>query len=173
MDVDSQFIFGLHSNYDPAADAFEVNRRAALDGEAKEPFRCHPQYWLVGDELYAGRVLRPKRVRRGASPLWGWRRRTGAQGFGHPTRHTSVGSSPRRACDCGASIAALLRTTSPSPPPASILCPSVACPTGTALQSPTARRLCRQLGLAHPADRAPNAPCADSATDADNSPAKG
>ena len=63
VDADSQFIFGLHSNYDPAADAFEANRRAALDGEAKEPFRRHPQYWLVGDELHAGRAL-SKRHRR-------------------------------------------------------------------------------------------------------------
>ena len=63
VDADSQVVLGLHSNHDPAADAFEVNRRAALDGEAKEPFRRHPQYWLVGDELQAGRAL-SKRHRR-------------------------------------------------------------------------------------------------------------
>ena len=41
VDADSQFVLGLHSNHDPAADAFEVNRRAALDGEAKEPYQRH------------------------------------------------------------------------------------------------------------------------------------
>ena len=63
VDADSHFILGLHGSHDPAADAFEVNRRAALDGERREPFRRHAQYWLVGDELQAGRAL-SKRHRR-------------------------------------------------------------------------------------------------------------
>ena len=59
MDSASRFIFGLHSNFDPTVDPFEINAKAARQGDLKiaEAFREHPQYWLAGDELKAGRAM--------------------------------------------------------------------------------------------------------------------
>ena len=59
VDNASRFIFGLHSNFDPNVDPFEVNAKAARQGDLKLPeaFREHAQYWLAGDELLAGRAM--------------------------------------------------------------------------------------------------------------------
>ena len=59
IDSESHFVFGLHSNFDPGVDPFEVNARAAESGDiqAPEAFREHARYWLAGDELKAGRAM--------------------------------------------------------------------------------------------------------------------
>jgi len=56
-DADSRFVFGLHANYDPEADAFAVNKEAAEAGdfECPEAFRRHARLWLAGDEFHGGR----------------------------------------------------------------------------------------------------------------------
>ena len=62
VDVASRFILGMHSNYDDAVDPFKINKEAAIYGDMERPeaFREHAQYWLVGDELKAGRALARK-----------------------------------------------------------------------------------------------------------------
>ena len=59
IDSASRFIFGMHSNFDPEVDPFEVNGEAADSGDLQlaEPFRKFAQYWLAGDELLAGRAM--------------------------------------------------------------------------------------------------------------------
>ena len=59
VDGDSGFVFGLHSNFDPGVDPFEINARAAARGELQIPeaFREHARYWLAGDELHGGRAM--------------------------------------------------------------------------------------------------------------------
>ena len=59
VDSKSRFVFGMHTNFDHRVDPFEINTKAAAKGEMQvlEPFREHAQYWLVGDELGAGRGL--------------------------------------------------------------------------------------------------------------------
>ena len=59
VDSASRFIFGLHSNFDPTVDPFEINAKAAKQGDLHVPeaFREHAQYWLAGDELSAGRAM--------------------------------------------------------------------------------------------------------------------
>ena len=58
VDAKSRFILGMHSNYDDEADPFKINKDAAMFGDMALPeaFREHAQYWLVGDELKAGRA---------------------------------------------------------------------------------------------------------------------
>ena len=60
VDRGSGFIFGLHSNFDPTVDPFEINSEAAKHGEMDVPeaFRKHARYWLVEDELRAGRSMK-------------------------------------------------------------------------------------------------------------------
>ena len=57
VDSDSGFIFGLHSNFDGRVDPFKVNMEYLQRGESDvpEPYRKYSQYWLVGDEIHAGR----------------------------------------------------------------------------------------------------------------------
>lgn len=59
VDSPSGFIFGLHSNFDPTVDPFEINSEAARLGELELPeaFRKHARYWLAGDELGTGRGM--------------------------------------------------------------------------------------------------------------------
>lgn len=66
VDSDSRFIFGLHSNFDPTVDPFEINAKAARQGDLQiaEAFREHPQYWLAGDELNAGRAMSRRVIKR-------------------------------------------------------------------------------------------------------------
>ena len=53
----TRYVLGLHANYDAAANAFKINAESAGAGEMslKEAYRKHAQYWLVGDDLRAGR----------------------------------------------------------------------------------------------------------------------
>ena len=57
VDGASRYILGLHGNYDAAANAFDVNTESARTGQMsmKEAYRKHAHYWLVGDDLRAGR----------------------------------------------------------------------------------------------------------------------
>ena len=66
VDSDSRFIFGLHSNFDPNVDPFEINAKAARQGDllVPEAFREHARYWLAGDELKAGRAMSRRVVER-------------------------------------------------------------------------------------------------------------
>ena len=59
VDSASRFIFGLHSNFDPTVDPFEINAKAATQGDllVPEAFREQAQYWLAGDELRGGRAM--------------------------------------------------------------------------------------------------------------------
>ena len=59
VDSTSRFLFGLHSNFDPNVDPFEVNAKAARQGDMNVPeaFREHARYWLAGDELRGGRAM--------------------------------------------------------------------------------------------------------------------
>ena len=52
-------MFGLHSNFHSGVDPFEINARAAKQGDMQiaEAFREHAHYWLAGDELRAGRAM--------------------------------------------------------------------------------------------------------------------
>ena len=66
VDSESRFIFGLHSNFDPTVDPFEINAKAARKGDLQiaEAFREYPQYWLAGDELHAGRAMSRSVIKR-------------------------------------------------------------------------------------------------------------
>ena len=57
VDGGSRYILGIHANYDAAADAFEINAESARAEQMsmKEAYRKHAHYWLVGDDLRAGR----------------------------------------------------------------------------------------------------------------------
>ena len=59
IDAESRFVLGFHSNFDGRVDPFEINAESVLNGdlERPEPFREHGHYWLVGDELRAGRAM--------------------------------------------------------------------------------------------------------------------
>ena len=59
VDSASRFAFGMHSNFDPRVDPFDINAEAAERGdlEIPEAFRLHAHYWLAGDELGAGRAM--------------------------------------------------------------------------------------------------------------------
>ena len=65
VDSNSGFILGMHANFDGRVDPFDVNVEAAAKGDyaLAEPFRTYPHYWLVGDELRAGRAMQ-KRIRK-------------------------------------------------------------------------------------------------------------
>ncbi len=58
VDRDSRYIFGLHANYDPDADAFAIAKESAERGDFEQPeaFRKHARLWLPGDELMGGRA---------------------------------------------------------------------------------------------------------------------
>ena len=60
VDAKSGYILGMHANFDGGVDPFKVNAEAARTGEMELP-EAHrtntSQYWLVGDELRAGRAL--------------------------------------------------------------------------------------------------------------------
>ena len=60
VDRRSGFVFGLHANFDPTVDPFAINSEAAISGEMDVPeaFRKYARYWLVGDELRAGRSMK-------------------------------------------------------------------------------------------------------------------
>ena len=49
----------MHSNFDGRVDPFDINAEAAQEGdlELPEAFRKYAHYWLVGDELRAGRAM--------------------------------------------------------------------------------------------------------------------
>ena len=66
VDSTSRFLFGLHSNFDPNVDPFEVNAQAARQGDMNvaEAFREHARYWLAGDELRGGRAMGRRVVNR-------------------------------------------------------------------------------------------------------------
>ena len=66
VDSASRFVFGLHSNFDPGVDPFEINAQAAKQGDMQKPeaFREHAHYWLAGDELRAGRAMSRRVVER-------------------------------------------------------------------------------------------------------------
>ena len=57
-DSKTRFILGLHANFDGQADPFIVNTDAARCGdmELPEAFRKYAHYWLVGDDIDAGRT---------------------------------------------------------------------------------------------------------------------
>ena len=59
VDAKSRFVLGMHANIDDRVDPFEVNAKAAANGEMQilEPFREHAHYWLASDELGAGRGM--------------------------------------------------------------------------------------------------------------------
>ena len=69
MDSETRFILGIHGNYDPTADAFEINADSARSGDMsmKEPYRKYARYWLAGDDMRAGRSrhFATKTVRKG------------------------------------------------------------------------------------------------------------
>ena len=69
VDGASRYILGLHGNYDAAANAFDINSESARTGQMsmKEAYRQHAHYWLVGDDLRAGRSknFATKSVRKG------------------------------------------------------------------------------------------------------------
>ena len=56
---ESRFVLGMHSNFDGRVDPFDINAEAAQEGdlELPEAFRKYAHYWLVGDELRAGRAM--------------------------------------------------------------------------------------------------------------------
>ena len=58
VDRNSRYVFGLHANYDPDADAFAIAREAARQGDfgKAEPHRRYARFWLPGDELLGGRA---------------------------------------------------------------------------------------------------------------------
>ena len=58
VDRDSRYVFGLHANYDPDADAFAIAQDAARRGDFSkaEPHRHYARLWLPGDELLGGRA---------------------------------------------------------------------------------------------------------------------
>ena len=58
VDRDSRYIFGLHANYDPNADAFAIGKKSAERGDIERPeaFRRYARLWLPGDELMGGRA---------------------------------------------------------------------------------------------------------------------
>ena len=58
VDRDSRYVFGLHANYDPDADAFAIAQDAARRGDfdKAEPHRRYARLWLPGDELLGGRA---------------------------------------------------------------------------------------------------------------------
>ena len=58
VDRDSRYVFGLHANYDPDANAFAVAKESADRGDIEQPeaFRRHARLWLPGDELKGGRA---------------------------------------------------------------------------------------------------------------------
>ena len=58
VDRDSRYIFGMHANYDPDADAFAIAKESPERGDLEQPeaFRRHGRLWLPGDELMGGRV---------------------------------------------------------------------------------------------------------------------
>ena len=58
VDKDSRYVFGLHANYDPDADAFEIAKESAELGDLERPeaFRRHARLWLPGDEFMGGRA---------------------------------------------------------------------------------------------------------------------
>ena len=58
VDKDSRYVFGLHANYDPDADAFAIAKESAERGDLERPeaFRRHARLWLPGDELMGGRA---------------------------------------------------------------------------------------------------------------------
>ena len=62
VDAVSGFILGMHANFDGGADPFKVQAEAARCGDYQvpEPFRRHARYWLVGDDMGAGRALANK-----------------------------------------------------------------------------------------------------------------
>ena len=49
VDSDSRYVFGLHANFDPTVDPFEINQQAAEEGEfdLPEASRNHGRYWLA------------------------------------------------------------------------------------------------------------------------------
>ena len=58
VDRDSRYVFGLHANYDPDANAFAIAKESAERGDIEQPeaFRRHARLWLPGDELKGGRA---------------------------------------------------------------------------------------------------------------------
>lgn len=62
VDQDTRYIFGMSANYDKDADSFQINKKAALNGDSVKPeaFRECAQYWLSSDELLGGRRLGQK-----------------------------------------------------------------------------------------------------------------
>ncbi len=59
VDSATGFVLGMHANFDARVDPFNVQVDAARAGDfdVAEPFRKFAQYWLVGDDLGAGRAL--------------------------------------------------------------------------------------------------------------------
>ena len=62
VDAKSGFIIGIHANFDGGADPFAVQAEAAHAGDYQvpEPFRKHARYWLVRDDMGAGRSVANK-----------------------------------------------------------------------------------------------------------------
>ena len=61
--ADTQYILGMHTNFDGRVDPFTINAEAARSGDLDMPeaFRRYAQYWLAGDELRAGRAMFKRR----------------------------------------------------------------------------------------------------------------
>ena len=59
VDSRSGFILGMHANFDARFDplAVQIDAAQAGDYDVPEPFRKHAHYWLVGDDMGAGRAL--------------------------------------------------------------------------------------------------------------------
>ena len=59
LDADTQFVLGMHTNFDGRVDPFAINAESVRIGDLDRPeaFRRHAQYWLAGDELRGGRSM--------------------------------------------------------------------------------------------------------------------
>lgn len=62
----TRYVFGIHLNFDPEAEAEVIEREAAIlgDGETQMPFRRHARLWLASD--YAAARQRAKNAPSGA-----------------------------------------------------------------------------------------------------------
>jgi transposase-like protein len=64
-DNETGYVFGLHLNYDPMLDSFEIEKDAESNGDysVKIPFRRHARLWLMKDSHDALRASANKKLR--------------------------------------------------------------------------------------------------------------
>ncbi len=60
VDSETRFILGIHGNYDPTADAFEINAKSARAGDMsmKEPYTTYAHWFLMRHLLLGAGVER-------------------------------------------------------------------------------------------------------------------